>query len=353
MGEVKLQKERAMSTTLPLNLGVIGLGRMGQIFARHLARRGEGVRLAAISSTRPEAAAHFTRDLAGVKTYVDYHDLLADPQIDAVVIATSTHSHHDVVIAAAQAGKPTFCEKPLALTLAETDAMQRAVTKAGVLFQVGFMRRFDAGYAAAKRQIEAGVIGRPVAALAISRDPNCPDPAFADPANSGGLILDLAIHDIDILRWLMNDEVERVYAEGSLLTCSELAAVGDIDSAVITLRFASGALATIDACRNCRYGYDIRAEIRGSEGTLQIGYLRETPILALTPQGVTHDVVPWFAQRFTPAYNAQLDHFVDCVRHERVPRVGLEDGRRALQIAIAATRSHQTGLPVRVDEVVA
>ena len=252
-------------TTPPLNLGVIGLGRMGQIFARHLARRGDGVRLAAISSSRPDAAAHFTRDLDGVKTYVDYHDLLADPQIDAVVIATATHSHHDIVIAAAQAGKPTFCEKPLALTLAETDGdATRRVDKAGILFQVGFMRRFDAGYAAAKRQIEAGVIGQPVAALAISRDPNCPDPAFADPANSGGLILDLAIHDIDILRWLMNDEVERVYAEGSLLTCSELAAVSDIDSAMITLRFASGALATIDACRNCRYGYDIRAEIRGN-----------------------------------------------------------------------------------------
>lgn len=340
-----------MANTPPLNLGVIGLGRMGQIFARHLARRGEGVRLAAISSSRPEAAAHFTRDLAGVKTYVEYHDLLADPQIDAVVIATSTHSHHDVVVAAAQAGKPTFCEKPLSLTLTETDAMQRAVSKAGVLFQVGFMRRFDAGYGAAKRQIEAGVIGQPVAALAISRDPNCPNPAFADPANSGGLILDLAIHDIDILRWLMNDEVERVYAEGSLLTCMELATVNDIDSAMITLRFAGGALATIDACRNCRYGYDIRAEIRGEQGTLQVGYLRDTPLLTLTPQGVTHDVVPWFAQRFGAAYNAQLDHFVECVRTDKTPMVGLEDGRRALQIAIAAERSRQTGQSVRVDEV--
>ena len=334
-----------------INMGVIGLGRMGRIYSNHIARQSDEARLAGVVSSRPEVAAEVARGSNNVKAYTDYRDLLADPAIDGVIVATLTHTHRDIVVAAADAGKAIFCEKPIALTLAETDAMLEAVEKAGVLFQVGFMRRFDKGYAAAKQKIEAGEIGTPIMAHSISRDPNCPEPDWANPAVSGGLILDLAIHDFDILRWMMNDEVDRVYAEGGLLNCPELAQVGDIDNAVVSLRFVGGGLGQAEACRNAQYGYDIRCEIRGTEGALQVGYLRDTPLLALTRQGVYHDVVPWFEERFSPAYGAQIDHFVQCIQRDEHPVVGSVDARATLQISLAATQSWQEGRPVNVADV--
>ena len=333
-----------------VNLGIIGLGRMGRIFSHHLAGHTDGARLAAVSSRTPAVAAEVAALAPNVAIYHDYRDLLADPTLDGVLIATLTHTHHDIVIAAAQVGKAIFCEKPIALTLAETDRMLRAVERAGVPFQVAFMRRFDKGYTVAKQRIEAGEIGIPILAHAVSRDPGCPDPAWAKPTSSGGMILDLAIHDFDIIRWLMNDEIQRVYAEGAVLTCPDLATVGDIDSAIINLRFEGGGLGSVEAARNCGYGYDIRCEIRGTEGTLQIGYLQETPVVALTRQGVSHDIVPWFLERFTPAYNAQIDHFVHALQQDQAPSVGADDARKALQIALAATQSQREGRPVAVAE---
>lgn len=337
-------------TMTTINLGVIGLGRIGRINSRHLLGHTGSARLAAVSTRRPEAAARFLGQVGKVKIYTNYRDLLADSAIDGVLVVSHTHTHHDMVVAAAEAGKAIFCEKPIALTLAETDSMLAAVAKAGVLFQVGFMRRFDKGFAAAKRKIEAGEIGTPIVAQAMSRDPNCPEPDWAAPANSGGMILDLAIHDFDMLRWLMGDEVQRVYAEGGNLTCPELIQVDDIDTAIINLRFANGGLGYVEAGRNCRYGYDIRCEIRGTEGTLKIGYLRDTPVLSLTPQGVMHDTVAWFEERFTPAYHAQLDHFIECIRHEKPPLAGAADARIALQISLAATQSQRQGRPVKITE---
>ena len=208
----------------------------------------------------------------------------------------------------------------------------------------------DKGFAAAKQKIEAGDIGTPIVAQSISRDPNCPEPDWAAPANSGGMILDLAIHDFDMFRWLMGDEVQRVYAEGGNLTCPALIQVDDIDTAIINMRFANGGLGYVEAGRNCRYGYDIRCEIRGTEGTLKIGYLQDTPVLTLTPQGVTHDTVAWFEERFTPAYHAQLDHFIDCVQQEKEPLVGASDARMALHISLAATQSQTQGRPIHVAE---
>ena len=334
-----------------INLGVIGLGRMGRIFSRHLRRRGDGVRLAAVASRRVEEATRFLGDDSGITLYTDLHDLVADPTTHGVVIASHTDEHKEAVLAAAAAGKAIFCEKPLALTLADVDLMLAAVNRAGVLFQIGFMRRFDRGYVAAKQQIEAGVIGTPLVAHAVSRDPDCPDPAWAALERSGGLIVDMGIHDLDILRWLVGDEVTRIRAVGSVQSCPQLAAVGDIDTALMQLEFAGGALGNVEVARNGRYGYEISAEIRGSEGTLRIGYLRDTPVLLLNREGVHHDVVAWFEERFTPAYNAQLDHFADCIRDGVAPRAGGADARIALQMALAARQSLTTGAAVAVDGV--
>lgn len=334
-----------------IGIGVIGLGRMGQVYAYHVARQIAEASLVAVADPRAEALEQFAASVGGVRTYADYHELLAQRDIQAVIVASPTHTHHEVVIAAAEAGKAIFCEKPTALTLAATDEMLAAVQQASVLFQVGFMRRFDRAYVDAKHKIEAGLIGQPVNIRSIGRDPFRTSLEFANPAVSGGLIVDMGIHDFDLLRWLMQDEVRRVYAEASALVYPELREVGDVDNAQIVLRFRGGGLGNVEVSRTAIYGYDIQTEIVGSLGTLQVGYLRETPVMVLTRSGVQHDVVPHFPQRFGPAYTTQIEHFCDCALNGKQPLVSSADARAALQIGLAATLSQREGRVVNVDEV--
>jgi predicted dehydrogenase len=197
-----------------------------------------------------------------------------------------------------------------------------------------------------KKQIEAGVIGQPTTFKSIGRDPFCPDVAYADPNVSGGLILDMAIHDFDLGRWLMGDEVKRVYTEGGLLACPQLRAVGDIDNAVVNMLFQSGAVGNVEVSRNAFYGYDIRTEVLGTEGSVQIGYYRQTPLLVLTRQGISHDMVPYLMERFGEAYLAQTQDFVTRALNEQPPAVGGFDARAALEIALAATQSYHQARPV-------
>jgi scyllo-inositol 2-dehydrogenase (NAD+) len=335
----------------PLQLGVLGLGRMGQVYAVHVAAHIPGARLTAVADPRIDVAQAFAEATPGVTAYADTHALLARPDIDAVIIATPTHTHAEVVTAAAEAGKAIFCEKPTALTLAATDAMRAAVERAGVPFQVGFMRRFDAGYMRARAQIDAGTIGTPVAVRAVGRDAGRTSLEFADPRVSGGLILDMGIHDFDLARWFIGSEVVRVYSETACLTYPELRSVGDVDSAMISLRFANDALGQVEVNRNPGYGYDIQTEVIGTQGVIHIGALQHTPVLTVTAAGVTHDIVPHFPQRFGPAYTAQITHFVESVISGRAPSVGMADARAALHIAIAADRSAHSGAVVHLADV--
>lgn len=334
-----------------VHLGVIGLGRMGQVYAFHAAHQLRNANLVAIADPRHEVTQPFADQSSDVAIYANYHDLLSHRGLHAVIVATPTSTHSEVVTAAANAGKHVFCEKPMALTLHEIDEMTAAVEKAGVIFQIGFMRRFDDGYIAAKQQIEAGVIGQPVTIRSIGRDPFRTSLEFANPMVSGGLILDMGIHDFDLLRWLMSDEVERVYSEVSSLVYPELTTVGDVDNAMISLRFERGGLGNVEVSRTAAYGYDIQTEVVGSNGTLQIGYLRHTPILTLTRSGVKHDVVPHFPERFGKAYTRQIEHFGDCLYEEKSPIVSATDARAALQIGLAATVSQHEGRVVYVREI--
>jgi inositol 2-dehydrogenase len=334
----------------PINIGVIGLGRMGRLYAQALARQPIGARLYAVAE--PDALARAAAaELSVPHVLADPGDLLGLPDLDAVVIATPTSTHSALVIAAAAAGKPIFCEKPLALTLADARAALDAVGRAGVPLQVGFMRRFDAAYQRAMALIADGRIGRPTTFKSIGRDPFCPRPEYADPAHSGGLIVDMAIHDFDLARWLMGDEVVRVSAEGATLVCDELRAVGDIDNAVINLRFASGAIGNVEVSRNAFYGYDIRTEVLGSEGAVTIGAHGHTPVLLLSRAGAQHDLMPYLMERFGDAYRAQLQHFVGCLRDGTPPSVGGNDGLAALEIAVAATRAYREARAVGLDEL--
>lgn len=334
-----------------IGIGVIGLGRMGRVYALHTARHIDGAALVAVADPSSDALGPLSEQLPAVRTFADYHDLLASADVHGVLIASPTSTHREIAIEAARAGKAIFCEKPIALTLGATDEVIAAAEQAGVLFQVGFMRRFDRAYAAAKRKLDTGEIGDPVAIRSIGRDPHRTSLEFANPAVSGGLIVDMAIHDFDCIRWLMDDDIQRVYAESASLVYPELLDVGDVDNAMIVARFARGGLGNVEVSRTAIYGYDIRCEVVASRGTIEIGYLRETPITVLTRDGVTHDVVPHFPQRFGPAYTAQIEHFVDCLLHDRPPAVSPADARAALQACLAATLSQREGRVVEVSEI--
>jgi scyllo-inositol 2-dehydrogenase (NAD+) len=337
-----------MSSKLPV--GVIGLGRMGQIYARHLARRIPEAEVVFVSDVVPERAQAIAAELSVPAWSADYRELLASPAVKAVFVLSSTSTHPEVVVAAAEAGQAIFCEKPIALTLEDTDQMLAAVDRAGAMLQVGFMRRFDAGYVAAKKKIDEGAIGKPVTFKSIGRDPFCPDLEYARPSVSGGLILDMAIHDFDLGRWLMGDEVRRVYTEGGTLAFPQLNSVGDIDNAVVSLLFRGGALGNVEVSRNALYGYDIRTEILGTEGGLNIGYYQQTPLLVLTRQGISYDMVPYIIQRFGEAYLAQAQDFCQRALAGREPAVDGHAARAALVIGLGATRSYHEARPVELDE---
>jgi scyllo-inositol 2-dehydrogenase (NAD+) len=338
-----------MSTLL--KIGVIGLGRMGQLYTRTLATQVSGVHLYAVADVGEQSRKQVADEFSVPHAFADAYELMTLPELDAVVIATPTSTHHDLVIAAAGAGKAIFCEKPLALTLEDNHRVLEAVAQAQVPLQIGFMRRFDAAYQKAKALIAGGLIGYPVTFKSLSRDPFCPPRNYMDPAKSGGLILDMAIHDFDLARWLVGSEVERVTAEGATLVCKDLESVGDIDNALINLRFVSGALGNVEVSRNAFYGYDIRTEVLGSEGAVTIGDHQHTPVVLLTRSGAQHDLVPYLMERFGDAYRAQMQHFVNCLRDDRPPSIGAADALAACEIGIAATRAYQSGRPVALSEL--
>jgi inositol 2-dehydrogenase len=332
-----------------LGIGVIGVGRLGSAYARYFKGRINGARLAAVSDVNEAAAAALAAELGVEKIYKHYQDLIADEAVAGVVVVSPTSTHKEIVLAAAKQGKAIFCEKPLSISLAEASEMCRTVEASGVFFQMGFMRRFDKGYVAAKRKIEAGDIGTPVVFKSSSRDPYRPSLEYLDPAHSGGLFIDCGIHDLDLARWYMG-EITSVYSIGGTLAYPEMKEIGDIDNAVASLYFESGALGTIDLSRNGVYGYDIRTEILGTNGTLKVGYLRETPLLVMTKDGITHDTVPYFTERFEQAYMTQLQDFVVNVIEGKPPAVTCADGVAALRASVAATLSYKENRPVKIQQ---
>jgi inositol 2-dehydrogenase len=333
-----------------LKVGVVGVGRLGRVYVRDLAARIPETTVVAVADKEPTLAASVAEEFDVRAVYSSAEELIHDRNVDAVVIVSPTHTHQDVVVAAAQAGKPTFCEKPPALTLAECAAMSDAIDKSGIFFQMGFMRRFDPGYSAAKEKVSQGAIGRPVVFKSTSRDPFRPSLEYANPASSGGIMVDMGIHDFDLARWFMGD-VDTVAATGAVLAYPEMASIGDIDNAIATLVFADGRLGVIDLTRNGVYGYDITTELLGDAGTVRIGYLRETPILTMTKNSVTHDTVPYFMERFERAYTIQLQNFAQNVLQDRTPPIVMKDGVEALRIALAATAAHRSGVSVKVASV--
>jgi inositol 2-dehydrogenase len=333
-----------------LNVGVIGLGRLGRVYAQDLAQRVPNARLVAVADLKPEVAEGFAGEFGIPKWYRSHQELLDDPQVEAVAVISPTSTHCQVVIDAAKSGKAVFCEKPISLSLESAMDMLQVVESKGAFLQMGFQRRFDSAYLGAKKKVDEGVIGTPVVLISTSRDPYRPPLEFCDPAMSGGMIADMGIHDFDVARMFMGD-VKSVHAIGGTLAYPEMKSVGDIDNAIINMVFENGTLGVVNLSRNAVFGYDIRAEIWGTKGSLQVGYHRQTPILVMTSAGITHDVVPYFMERFENAYLTQIQDFVGNVLEGRKPSITGADAVAALRISLAATMSHRENRPVAVAEI--
>jgi len=330
-------------------MAVIGVGRIGLAHAENLEDRVKGARLVAVSTSDPERAARVRRHHGNLRVHSTPEALLEKEELDAVVIASKTSAHIENVEMSAAAGIHILCEKPLALSVQDCEAAATVVDRAGVKLMIGHVRQFDRGHLEARRLIEAGAIGQPVLFRGMSGDVDPPTPDFADPAVSGGLIVDSMYHDIYLSRWLMADEISRVYGEGGALVDEGVRSVGDVDNAVVSLRFVGGAMGTLTASRVTRYGHDLRGEVIGDQGAVQIGYFRQTPVRLLDRQGVHHDMVRRTSERMGEALVTELQAFVDCVLDGTEPPVTVRDARATLEVALAATRSIHSGKPEQLQ----
>jgi myo-inositol 2-dehydrogenase/D-chiro-inositol 1-dehydrogenase len=289
-------------------------------------------------------------DELGIQRVVrDYHELLADPEIEAILIASSTNTHAFIMKDVAASGKHIFCEKPLALNLPDIDDALEVVGKAGVKLQVGFNRRFDKSFRRVREIVASGEIGHPCILRITNRDPDVPAMEFM--RVSGGMFLDMSIHDFDMARFQVG-EVEEVYATGGVLIEPQLHEFGDIDTNVITLKFANGAVGAIDNSRRAVYGYDQRLEVFCSNGTAMADNEVETTIMKGGPDGFHSARLPhFFMQRYAPCYVDEVRQFVEAVRDDLpTPTTGV-DGRAAVVLGYAAGKSLHENRPVKVSEI--
>lgn len=340
-----------MSNSLKtIGIGVIGAGRIGKIHADNLLRM-PGVAVAAIADPFAGEALETwaaERGIAGVTS--DAGELLADPAIEAVVICSPTDTHVPLIVEAAANGKAIFCEKPISMSVEGTREALRAVAAAGVSLQIGFNRRFDHNFRRVKELVGEGRVGEPHLIKITSRDPSPPPIEYVKV--SGGLFMDMAIHDFDIARFLSGSEVEEVFAQGAVLVDPSIGEAGDIDTAITTLRFASGALGVIDNSRRAVYGYDQRVEVFGSGGSVSIGNDYPNTAVVSGPEAITRDKpLHFFLERYTEAYRDEMRQFVDSVLTGRPVPVSGQDGLQAELIALAAKRSLETGRPVKLADL--
>jgi predicted dehydrogenase len=332
-----------------IRICLVGAGRAGMVHAFNFRQRIAEAELVAIVDADQDRARRQADELGVNQSFDSIKAALAGADFDAVCIATPTFTHASVAVAAAHAGKHILCEKPMALTLEEAEAMIAAAQQANVVLQIAFMRRFDPAFRAAKQQIDSGAIGDPIVVRTLTRGPGLPPRWACDPATSIGMLAEVNSHDFDTVRWLSGSEFTRVYAEAATLKAPQLGKEfpSFYDTAVVNLRLANGALAVIDGCCPVGYGYDARAEVLGSRGVLFIGELRDHALVQCTREEgmVSRQFTSW-AKRFEAAYLAEDEHFLSCIRTGESPAVTGEDGRRALEGVLAATRSLETNVPV-------
>jgi myo-inositol 2-dehydrogenase/D-chiro-inositol 1-dehydrogenase len=333
-----------------INLGLIGAGRIGRVHAEHLAWRIPEANLIAVADIFEDAAQKLAADLQIPAAFRDHRRIMDDDTIEAVVICSSTDTHAQFIEEAAQAGKHIFCEKPIDHDLARIDRALAAVERAGVKLQIGFNRRFDPSFRRVREIVAAGQIGEPHLLHIISRDPAPPPIEYVKV--SGGIFLDMTIHDFDMARFLIGSEVEEIYATGGVRVDPAIGEAGDIDTAITTLRFEGGVIGTIDNSRQAVYGYDQRIEVFGSGGCVTADNNYPNTARISDAQRVHRDLpLNFFMDRYTESYLAEMKAFVECVLQDKTPPVTGIDGRIPVVMGYAARKSYEENCPVKLSEV--
>jgi len=334
-----------------INIGIIGAGRIGKIHAENIAYFMPQARLAAIADINmtPQIES-WAKGLGVASAPKDPAALLADKAIHAVLICSSTDTHADLVVAAAKAGKHIFCEKPVDLTVAKVRAALDAVRKAGVKLQVGFNRRFDHNFRRVRELVESGAVGEPQIIKITSRDPAPPPATYV--AVSGGIFLDMMIHDFDMARFQMGSDIVEVYASGAVLVDEAIGKAGDVDTALVSLRFANGALGVIDNSRKAVYGYDQRVEVFGSRGSASAENDAPSTVRLSNETGVTGDKpLYFFLERYKEAFISEMRAFLGAVAEGKPCPVTGEDGLQDLLVGLAAKKSLAEKRPVKLSEI--
>ncbi|MBE9507483.1 MAG: inositol 2-dehydrogenase [Chloroflexi bacterium] len=333
-----------------VNVGLIGAGRIGRLHAEHLAFRIPQANLLAVSDIILEAAQKCAAEFGVPTAARDHRTIMENPDIQAVIICSSTDTHSQMIEEAADAGKHIFCEKPIDHDLARIDRALAAVEKTGVKLQIGFNRRFDPNFRRVRELVAAGEIGQPHILRITSRDPAPPPIEYVKV--SGGIFLDMTIHDFDMARYLIGSEVEEIYAVGGVMVDPEIGKAGDIDTVIITLRFENGVIGTIDNSRRAAYGYDQRVEVFGSGGMVAVS--NKTPDSAVVSDGQSvHGPLPlhFFIERYVDSYVAEMQAFIECVQQDQTPPVTGIDGRVPVVMGYAARKSYEENRPVRLNEI--
>ncbi|RJP22308.1 MAG: inositol 2-dehydrogenase [Candidatus Abyssobacteria bacterium SURF_5] len=339
-----------MHSTGRVRIGIIGSGRIGRIHAENLCRYLPEADVVAVTDAIPRVAEICAKECGILHVFPDYRLLLEREDIEAVVICSSTESHGLLIEKAAAAGKHIFCEKPIALDLKAIDTALAAVAQAGVKLQIGFQRRFDPSFRKVHDLVQSGQIGAPYILRITSRDPEPPPLEYI--RNSGGIFLDMTIHDFDMARFLLNDEVEEVFACGTVLVDETIGRAGDFDTAVVNLKFRHGALAVIDNCRKSAYGYDQRIEVHGSRGMVSAGNQVPDTTITSDTAGI-HQPLPlhFFLERYQEAYREEMKSFLSSILLDQEPEVTGADGRAPVVMAHAALLSVKEKRPVKLSEV--
>lgn len=337
-----------MSKTL--NVGIIGAGRIGKVHASTLAYRIPSARVLAIADVNVAAAKQFAAQFSIPNVSDNAEALLENKDIEAVLICSVTGTHAKFAEAAASAGKHIFCEKPIALDLDAIDQALATVAKAGVKLQVGFNRRFDANFARVRQAIVSGEIGTPALLHIISRDPGPPPISYVKA--SGGMFLDMTIHDFDMSRFLIGADVEEIYTQAGITVDPAIGEAGDVDTAVVMMKYANGVIGTIDNCRRASYGYDQRVEVLGSRGAIATSNNYPNAATLSDAASVRRDLpLNFFMDRYTESFANEMAAFIDAVLNDKpTPVTGL-DGRVPVAMGLAAAKSHREGRPVKLSEI--
>lgn len=334
-----------------LKLGIIGAGRIGKVHGESVMRFVKGATVKAIADPfMNDATRAWAKELGIAECYADYKKILSDPEIGAVLICSSTDTHSPISLEAIAAGKHVFCEKPIDHDVEKIKAVVEALKGSKLKYQVGFNRRFDHNFRAAREAVKAGKIGDLNTLSITSRDPAAPPVDYIKV--SGGIFLDMTIHDFDMVRFISGDEVEEVYASGAVLVDPAIAKAGDIDTAIVNLKLSGGAIAVINNCRRAAYGYDQRLEAFGALGQVEVMNDTDSTAVLSNADGVTKEKPKYFfLERYMAAYTAEIEAFVRAVENDTDVEVGVDDGLQPVLIGLAATRSVKENRPVKIAEI--